>query len=200
MKKLYKRRNFFIKKDFQGKLILGYFLFVMGGCLLFIILLGVISADTLTISYDNQDIQMGQTPIMLLKNVIAANWIFLIIGGTLLVLAAMLITHRIAGPLYRFEKAFDNMVEGNLTDIVSLREHDEGKDLAEKINSFTSKLSATIRSIDHQADTLTTLLNQAQSTRYGSQDSSEVIELYRRMNESAAKIREACSSFTLRNE
>lgn len=200
MKKLYKRRNFFIKKDFQGKLILGYFLFVMGGCLLFIILLGVISADTLTISYDNQDIQMGQTPIMLLKNVIAANWIFLIIGGTLLVLAAMLITHRIAGPLYRFERAFDNMVEGNLNDIVSLREHDEGKDLAEKINSFTSKLSATIRSIDHQADTLTTLLNQAQSTRNGSQDSGEVIELYRRMNESAAKIREACSSFTLRNE
>lgn len=200
MKRDYKRRNFFIKKDFQGKLILGYFLFVMGGCLVFIILLGIISTDTLTISYSNHDIQMGQTPIMLLKNVIAANWIFLIIGSTLLILAAMLITHRIAGPLFRFEKALDNMVDGNLNDVIFLREHDEGKELAEKINNFNTKLSETIGAISQQADTLSGLLAQARSARNSSSDNHELVEIHRRIDESTAKIHEACSSFTLRNE
>ena len=69
MDKGYKRRNFFIKRDFQGRLILGYFLFVTGGCLFFIVLLGLFSADSLTIAYNNHDIQFGQTPFMLMKSV-----------------------------------------------------------------------------------------------------------------------------------
>lgn len=72
MVKQHKRRNFFIKKDFQGKLILGYFLFVTGGCLFFMILLGAFSADTLTISYNNNELQLGQTPVILLKEILAA--------------------------------------------------------------------------------------------------------------------------------
>ena len=200
MEKSYKRRNFFIKKDFQGKLILGYFLFVMGGCLLFIILLGIISADTLTISYNNHDIQMGQTPIMLLKNVIAANWIFLIIGGSLLILAAMLITHRIAGPLFRFEKALDNMAAGNLNDVIHLREHDEGKDLAEKINVFNLGLSQKLRSIAMETEKISDLLGQATSRMGQAEQSDELRESYRKMGETTVKIREACASFTLRDE
>ncbi|MDP3480489.1 MAG: methyl-accepting chemotaxis protein [Desulfoprunum sp.] len=200
MEKSYKRRNFFIKKDFQGKLILGYFLFVMGGCLLFIILLGIISADTLTISYSNHDIQMGQTPIMLLKNVIAANWIFLIIGGSLLILAAMLITHRIAGPLFRFEKALDNMAAGNLNDVIHLREHDEGKDLAEKINVFNLGLSQKLRSIAMETEKISDLLGQATSRMGQAEQSDELRESYRKMGETTVKIREACASFTLRDE
>lgn len=203
MKKPYKRRNFFIKKDFQGKLILGYFLFVMGGCLLFIILLGILSADTLTITYSNHDLQFGQTPIILLKNVIAANWIFLILGGTLLVLAAMLITHRIAGPLFRFERAVDSMIEGKLNDFISLREHDEGKELAEKINTFNRKLSGTIRMIDTNAILLSSLVMQARAAgnpaNPGDQ-SANVAEIYRKIDESAGQIRQVCSSFMLGNE
>jgi methyl-accepting chemotaxis protein len=200
MKKAYKRRNFFIKKDFQGKLILGYFLFVMGGCLLFVILLGLISADTLTISYTDHNLQMGQTPIMLIKNVIAANWLFIVVGGTLLSLAAMFITHRIAGPLFRFEKTLDQMMANNLNDVIYLREHDEGKELALKINNFNKNLSGTIKSINSHAEVLSTLLAQLRSSQHGSENSGELIEIYRRIDESTRHIREACSSFTLRNE
>ena len=200
MNKGYKRRNFFIKKDFQGKLILGYFLFVMGGCLLFIILLGIISADTLTISYNNYDLQMGQTPMMLLKNVIAANWIFLIIGGSLLILAAMLITHRIAGPLFRFEKALDSMTAGDLSDTIHLREHDEGKDLAEKINVFNLDLSKKIQAIAVETNRIENLIGQAAARSEKMGRDEELSEMYRQMDKSAITIREACASFTLRDE
>lgn len=67
MAKLFKRRNFFINKNFQGKLIFAAFLLVSGGCLFFIFLFALFSADTLTLSYSNHDLQLGQTPVMLLK-------------------------------------------------------------------------------------------------------------------------------------
>lgn len=200
MNKPYKRRNYFIKKDFQGKLILGYFLFVMGGCLLFIIMLGIISADTLTISYTDHDLQLGQTPMMLIKNVVAANWVLIVIGGTFLVLAAMLITHRIAGPLYRFEMALDNMVAGRLNDFIHLRENDSGKELAEKINTFNKKLSATIDTIDTNAALLASLLMQARTSGSPGSEDPELDEVHRRMEETTAHIRQACSAFTLGDE
>ncbi len=121
MAKHYKRKNFFIKKNFQGKLILGYFLFITGGGLFFLILLGAFSADTLTISYNNHDLQFGQTPLILLKKVLAAHWIFIASGAVFTIIVAMLITHRIAGPLFRFERALDNMLQKDLTDNVALR-------------------------------------------------------------------------------
>ncbi len=199
MNKPYKRRNYFIKKDFQGKLILGYFLFVIGGCLLFVILLGIISADSLTISYTDHDLQLGQTPMMLLKDVIAANWILIVIGGSFLVLAALLITHRIAGPLFRFEKALDYMMTGRLDDYIYLRENDSGKELAEKINTFNRKLSASIETIDTNAVLLASLLMQARASGIAA-DYPELGEVYQRMEETTANIRRACSSFTLGNE
>ncbi len=200
MEKLYKRTNYFIKKDFQGKLIFGCFLFVMGGCLLFIILLAIISSDSLTISYSNHDIQMGQTPIMLLKNVIAANWILLIIGGALQIVAGLLITHRIAGPFFRFEKALDNMTAGNLTDFIQLREHDENKDLAVKINDFNLKLSQIFRSINGETEQINSLLQQLASQAHQAGQTEQLIDIHHKMSESTAKIREACTSFTLRDE
>jgi methyl-accepting chemotaxis protein len=199
MEKAYKRRNIFIKKDFQGKLILGYFLFVMGGCLLFIILLGIMSADTLTMSYGNNGVQMGQTPVMLLKNVIAANWIFLIIGGSLLILAAMVITHRIAGPLFRFEKALDNMIAGNLNDVIQLREYDEGKDLAEKINTFSHGLSQIIQTIDKESAIVSDLIAQAMARGQQGEQDQELAEIHRRIAESAEKIHATASSLTRRD-
>jgi methyl-accepting chemotaxis protein len=117
----------------------------------------------MTISYSNNDLQMGQTPIMLLKKAIAANWVFLIIGGSVLVLLAMIGTHRIAGPLFRFEKALDNMINGNLSDTIHLRSTDEGKDLARKINDFNKLLSAKINDINKCSTAVNDLLNQLQA-------------------------------------
>ncbi len=168
-------RNFFIKKDFQGKIILAIFLAVTLSCLFFIVIFGFFSADTLTISYKNNQLHMGQTPAMLLKNALAANWLFLVICGTLLVLGAIIGTHRIAGPLFRFEKTLDSMIKKNLRDTIYLRGKDEGKDLAAKINDFNEVLSADIHSTQKHSRAIGNLLNQYNSIN-SSQISQEEIE------------------------
>lgn len=163
MAQTYKRRNFFIKKDFQGKLILASFLLVTGGCLFFVFLFALFSADTLTLSYSNQNLQLGQTPVMLLKQALAAHWVFIVVGSAFLVAAVMLITHRIAGPMFRLEKALDNMLQGRLNDTIYLRSKDEGKDLAHKINNFNLHLSTNLRSLQANGEAMAALIEQAKS-------------------------------------
>lgn len=200
MEKGYKRRNIFIKRDFQGKLIFGYFLFVTSGCLLFIVLLGIFSADSLTITYNNHDIQFGQTPFMLLQNTLAAHWIFIVLGSSVLVLAAMLLTHRIAGPLFRFEKALDSMNAGHLDDTIYLRDKDEGKELAVKINEFNSQLSLSLRSVRNNTVALAALIEQAERAQSTDSDLERLKSIFWAMREHNRKIIAACDLFTLKDE
>jgi len=202
MAKNYKRKNFFIKKNFQGKLILGYFLFILGGGLFFIILLGAFSADTLTISYSNHNLRFGQTPIILLNKVLAAHWIFIAAGAIFTVIAAMLITHRIAGPIFRFERTLDNMLNKDLSDNIALRTKDEGKELAKKINSFNRDLSTTVKNLQGHSEAITMLLEQASTT---SSDTSkekldELKSILWSVEENNKKIRSICTAYTLRDE
>ena len=199
MAQLYKRRNFFIKKDFQGKLILGYFLFVFGGCLLFIVLFSLISADTLTITYNNNDLQFGQTPLILFKKILTAHWIFLVVGSIVLVITAMFLTHRIAGPLFRFEKTLDSMLKRRLDDTIFLRSKDEGKELANKINAFNKDLSLTLKNLQAHSEAISELLDQARTkTRDLPPELQEDLHgLYWSLDEKNKKIKAIYSSYTL---
>lgn len=200
MEKRIKRRKFFIKKDFQGKLILSCFLFVTGGGLLFNVLLGLLSADSLTISYVNQDLQLGQTPFMLLKQVLTANWLLIIVGGGFVMLASLLLSHRIAGPLYRFEMTLDKMKEGCLTTSIQLRDKDEGKDLARKINEFNSQLSESFCAISHNCKALDALIEQTSTLTLPEKEQEELASLCWAMQEHNRKIAGNCSYFTSRDE
>lgn len=197
----YKRRNFFIKKDFQGKLILGYFLFVTAGCLFFLFLLGLFSADSLTILYDNHDLQLGNTPIMLLKKTLTAHWIFIVVGSALLVVAAMFLTHRIAGPLFRLEKTLDSMLKGKLDDTIFLRTNDEGKDLAKKINEFNANLSQSVKNLQANTDAVADLLEQARlKTQSLTQEQQEELQIiFWNIEEKNKRIKAVCSSYTLKD-
>jgi methyl-accepting chemotaxis protein len=196
----YKRRKFFIKKDFQGKLILGCFLLVAGGGLLFNVLLGLLSADSVTISYTNNDLQLGQTPFMLLKQVLTANWFLLVIGGGFVMLASLLLSHRIAGPLYRFETTLDNMKKGQLDNIIHLRDKDEGKELARKINEFNAQLSQSFTLISQNSKALHILTEQALTLDLPEKEKEQLASLCWSMQEHNRKICNNCNYFCSRDE
>jgi methyl-accepting chemotaxis protein len=154
----------------------------------------------MTISYNNNTLQMGQTPIMLLKNAIAANWVFIVIGGTLLVILVMVGTHRIAGPLFRFEKALDNMARGDLNDTIYLRKTDEGQDLAHKINTFNKILSVKIGDITRHSTAVKDLLCQLRTNETAQLPPEEIESICRAIENNNDKIREIVRSFSLADE
>ena len=136
----YKRRNYFINKEFQGRYIFNYFLLAAIGSLLFIGVFSFFSSNTLSIVYDNYHLQIGLTPGILFKKILSTQWLFIVFGGGIVVVVTLILTHRVAGPFYRFEKTLDQMMDGDISRKIILRKNDEGKDLAQKINAFNYML------------------------------------------------------------
>lgn len=145
----HKRRNYFINKEFQGRYIFNYFILATIGSVLFIGVFSLFSFNTFSIVYDNYHLQLGVTPGILFKKILSTQWLFVVVGGAVVVIITLILTHRVAGPFYRFEKTLDEMVEGDISSKIVLRQKDEGKELAQKINAFNYLLGDKLSLIEN---------------------------------------------------
>ena len=195
MKHTHSRRtkNLLINKNLQGKIVLALFLAVVISCLVFILIFGVFSTDTMTISYENDKLNMGETPLVLLKKALTANWFFLVTCGTLLVIASIIGSHRIAGPLFRFEKVLHSMVRRDLRETIRLREKDEAKDLALQINTFNGVLSRDISELTRRSraiDDLTKQYSALSESNLTAEDIDSIFQAIRVNNDSIKRLLE----------
>lgn len=196
--KEYKRRRFLIKRALQVKLLLGYFFFVVSGGIIFIVLMGLFTTEPMTISYNSNNMAMVQTPLTLLKKSLSSQWIFLVAGALALAIMAVRITHRVAGPLFRFEQALDNMLKGDLGDTIYLRTKDEGKDLAGKLNTFNNGLSTNIYKVTKESRAIARLTEQAQqiAAQLPAEQRDEIQSILWSIDEKNKKISKTSSQYT----
>lgn len=68
--------------------------------------------------------------------------------------AALISSHRTAGPLYRFSRALGQVAQGDLSQRLVLRQKDQLKDLAEEFNTMTTCLASRLDEIDSQMENL----------------------------------------------
>lgn len=195
-----KAKNYFIKKDMQGRYILAIFLLVCGTVLFFVVLLLFFSADTTTISYSNDSISIGSTPWILIKNIVVANWILLTVGGIILILGAMVLTHRIAGSFVHLERNLGAMARGDLSEEIILRKKDEGKDLAEKINQFNKVLSGKLESINRCSAAIENHANKFTSQEPGDISPEDAFTVFKEIKKQNNKLQEQLNFFTLYND
>ncbi len=127
------RREFLRNHNFQIREIFSYFLLVSGG---------------------------GLLSHALFKPLPIPGGYLGIFGGILIVVAILLISHRITRPMFRFELTLDQMKQGHLHTTLKLRDTDEGKELAQKINEFNCQLSKSFRTINQNSKALTILIDQ----------------------------------------
>lgn len=168
MAKMYKRRKYFIKNDFQKKLLLGFVLFMAGGGLLFNVLL---------------------------KQLPTANWLLIFIGASCLMAGSLFLSRRIVGPLYRFEVTLDNMLKGRLNNLIHLRDKDEGKLLAQKINELNIQLSQSFYAINQNSKALQILIEQVSALDLPEGEKDQLASLCWSMHEHNRKIVHKCSYF-----
>lgn len=197
-----KRKNYFIKKQFQTKMISWYFFLATGGCVIFMILLGIFSVDPLTTSGPENTLQIDTNPLVFLQKLLIPHWIFIIITAVVLVFMAVLFTHRIAGPLFRFEKSLDNMLSHKLNDNIRLRNKDEGKKLASQINDFNRDLSLTLKNIQVNSEAIDSLLEQAceKTNDLSPKQKDQLNCLFWSMAEKNRQLKVIYSSYTLWGE
>ncbi len=208
----YKRKNYFINKEFQGRYIFNYFILLALGSVLFVVIFSFFSSNTLSIVYDNYHLQLGTTPGILFKKMLSTQWLFIVIGGITVIFITMHLTHRVAGPFFRFEKGLDEMMNNDISKKIILRQKDEGKDLAQKINAFNFALSKQLLFIDDQnskialsVEKLETALSQAEQSNESGQlkesgqsenDSREILRLIVVINKSQKNIETEVNKYT----
>ncbi len=179
----FKRRNYFINKELQGKYIFKYFLLVALGSALFSLVFSFLSSNSLSIVYDNYHLKLGTTPGILLNRILSTQWFFVVIGGCITIVVTLLLTHRIAGPFYRFEKTLDAMGQKDLSINIVLREKDEGKALAEKINSFNQMVSKELNEIRVSSESIARICRQKDDTSLPGSLLSEIEKINQRTME-----------------
>lgn len=195
MKRTWRRRNYFINKELQGKFIFSFFAFVLAGGFFLTAIFSILSADTLTIVYNNNNLNIGKTPLILFKEILGAHWIFAVTGGVLVVVASMFLTHRVAGPLYRFERSLEEMNGRNFDFDIRLRSKDEGKELARMLNELNTMLSLQLGEMRDLAEGMTSHLAEARG-QLADKSTGDEVEKAIALNE---KLREILSTFKLKH-
>ena len=133
-----RRRRYFIKKKFQLKYI---------GLILGVMFLGaVVSGYTI---YYNSWLLLGEKLanvypqgrlIEIFRSVNMSLALNLFFVSVFCIGVAIFTSHKVAGPIYRMINFLKDVTGGNYSQRVTLRKHDELKDLAEAINALVDKL------------------------------------------------------------
>ena len=199
MKRTWRRRNYFIKKDLQGKYIFFFFIFVVLGSIIFTLIFSMLSANTLTIAYKNYTLQIGKTPLILIRELLGAHWIFIVTAGLAVVVVSMFLTHRLAGPLFRFEKSVGEMIKGNFDFRIRLRKKDEGKELAEMMNQLLETISSNVREMRSLSDEIGARLAEAEKSDSQRKEETGTADCIKEARVFNHKLREILYQFKIKN-
>ncbi|MFA5144150.1 MAG: methyl-accepting chemotaxis protein [Candidatus Omnitrophota bacterium] len=129
-----RRRNYFIKKDFQRNFILKFCLLVAIGSIVSGLIIYLMSRSTATTSFENLRLVIKSTADYILPAVLLSGAIVIVITGIAAILITLFTSHKIAGPLYRIEKDIREVAAGDLTQEFNLRSGDEIKPIAGALN------------------------------------------------------------------
>lgn len=132
----YQRKTIFIKKDLQIRFILFVLLSVLFGMVLF----GYQFLNFMQELFKEHPVLLQRVyeegPALIYPLIIKSTIFF-----ALLAIISALLSHRIAGPIYHFERICREVKEGNKKARVHLREGDTMSDLAKVFNAMLDVLT-----------------------------------------------------------
>lgn len=183
-KQTHKRKKYFINTKFQIRFILKFCFLLLLGVIISTGLLFLFSQDTLTSTFENSKLRIQSTGLAILPSVILTNLITLTLIAIAAVIVTVFISHRIAGPLFRFEKEFKEIGQGDLTKKVVLRKNDQVSAMADSINEMVSELHAKLSSIQQIVEQI----RQTASRTKGNDDLIRELDDLKHMMNSSFKI------------
>ncbi len=142
-----RRRNYYIKKEFQRNFILKFCILVLIGSAISGVIIYGMSKTTVTTSFENLRLVIRSTADYILPAVFLSSIIVIVIIGIATVFITLFTSHRIAGPLYRIEKDVREIASGNLRQEFNLRNKDELKPIAEALNMTVHFLKDEITAV-----------------------------------------------------
>lgn len=193
----YKRRKFFIDRQFQLKYILLVIFMLLLYTLLFVGFLFI--PQLLPLIFNSPlDEQVKAAEILLLyhKHVWPAVFIVIPLFGFF----SIFITHKIAGPVYRLKIRLQQMTEWDLDSKVTLRKGDDLQELADSINLLSTELKEFSAAFKSNYDTLSLNIDALQQQIEAGTLNVEVgRELIIRLDMSRKSIAETMQRFNIKS-
>ncbi|CAG1064826.1 hypothetical protein BAC1_00392 [uncultured bacterium] len=156
-----KRKKLYIKKEFQTDFSLKFLILIALESVLAIAMFLYLSRGTVITGYSGAELVIASTGDYFLPTVLLANLALIGVTAVAGFIIMVAYSHKIAGPLYRFEKSIDEMASGDLTSRFNLRANDQLEELAGRINSLSEKLDGAVSGIKSEASELEAALEEA---------------------------------------
>ena len=129
------RKKYIVKKELQLKLFLQLVIFM------FFVALLVGLTEYFTIYGTLMDSFSGEK-VTLLRNLVFQQLILRFLPAVFaIVIISVFITHKIAGPIFVFQRAIKQMSEGQEVRTIRLRKHDKLNDFAEDLNKLIDRIN-----------------------------------------------------------
>lgn len=167
---MYKRRNYFVKKRFQINFSARFVLLLILESVLMGALFMYVSGNTITTGYRNAALKIDSTPSFFMASFALITAIAVVGIGLAGMVVFILLSHRIAGPLYRFEKVLAQIESGDLTTRIDLRKTDQLMELKGALNVF-------VNSLDKRMGRIKVIMEEAKMLMAGKDDPQTLARL-----------------------
>lgn len=141
---IYRRRNVYIDKEFQTKFILKFCVLVVCGAALTIAFLYFLSSQTTTVSFIQAHVKVMTTVDYLLPLMVQTVIVVTALVGLGAIAVTLIVSHKIAGPLYRFKQTLKELTAGNFSNQVRLRKGDQLIEVGEDFNQMITSVRGHI--------------------------------------------------------
>jgi len=148
----WRRRNFFIKKEFQARFI-GRFLGILTvGCAISGYLMYILVNRDIEDAFYKTHLQLSSTGQLFLPSMIKANLGILALVVVAVAVVTLLISHKIAGPLLRLGRSTEKIAKRDFSGDFELRVSDELKSLAKSFEEMNEELKTRFNELRKQAE------------------------------------------------
>ncbi|MEE8425157.1 MAG: methyl-accepting chemotaxis protein [Elusimicrobiota bacterium] len=148
----FQRRTVLVKRGLQLK----YAAIVFAAVVFTALIVGIGSYFTMVKFIQEENPAM----MPLLSQVIRMDLVKMIIFLGIMFLVSMFVSHRFAGPVYRFERSAQVVSTGDLTHRVSLRTGDDLMELQDEVNAMIASLQRFVQSDRAKIEHLSTRIEE----------------------------------------
>ena len=134
------RRTIFIKKSFQLRFMLTALALILFSGLCSAILIYNLTGEDLQAQSISAHTALANASERLIMSILIGNAVSILVAGVISVISILYTSHKLAGPLYRFETLCAQIGDGNLEGVTHLRQTDQLQDLALAFGQMVEKM------------------------------------------------------------
>ncbi len=194
-----RRKNYFINKPFQAEFILKFCGVVALGAIFFGVILYGISSRTLTTSFENSRLVVKSTADYLLPGLLFGGLIVGLLTAIVASIIVLLMTHRLVGPIYRFEKYAQKIGSGELSPDLKIRKKDQFQNLVNTFNKMASNLNTGLLEVIAVSERLDSLIEKLSGDSIGEVPLKEdIAKILSELRKDKKDLRKALSYFKVK--